>query len=160
MLAGVHVRYTRGVRLEEGQFEQMAELQLDTKALQRGTLEIAILKFPDDKERVDHNLLSIRRTDARWEIMRTREADEQQKHLIIYTEWVAIEGRVGDPPIGEQEGETRWYFREKRSIEEKWKRLRELGFFPVKGPVRTSAGEPGLGNLGQEADSIPGAEIE
>ena len=54
----------------------MGELQPDTMALQRGMLEIDILNFPDDKERVGNNLRTIRRTDGRWEILRTREADE------------------------------------------------------------------------------------
>ena len=48
----------------------------------------------------------------------------------------------------------------KRPIEEKWKWLHDLGFYPAQGPVRTSTEEPGLGNLGHEAESIPGTEIE
>ena len=68
--------YVRGVRQKEGLNGQMEELQLETMALQRGMLEIDILKFPDGKERVENNLRTLRRTDERWEILRTREADE------------------------------------------------------------------------------------
>ena len=109
---------------------------------------------------MEQNLLMIRRTDERWEIMRTREADEQKKSLISYTEWIAIEGGVRDLPIEEKEWETRWYLRERRPREEKWKWLQGQWFYPAQGPVRTSTEEPRLGNLGQEAESIPGTEIE
>ena len=65
-----------------------------------------------------------------------------------------------DHPIEEQEGETRWYLREKRPNGEKWKWLRELGFYPVQGPVREGTEEPGLENIGHEAESIPATEVE
>ena len=79
-----HMRYVRGVRQKEGLNEQMEELQLDTMALQRGMLEIDILKFPDGKERVENNLRTLRRTDGRWGILRTREEDGRKKPLISY----------------------------------------------------------------------------
>ena len=42
----------------------------------------------------------------------------------------------------------------------KWKWLRELGFYPARRPVLPSTEEPGLGNLGQEIESLPGTDIE
>ena len=73
---------------------------------------------------------------------------------------IDIEGKVRDHPIEEQEGETRWYLWEKRPNGEKWKWLRELGFYPVQGPVREGTEEPGLENIGHEAESIPATEVE
>ena len=87
------MRYTRGVRLKEGKSEQIAELQLDTTTLQMGMLETDIIRFQDEKERLDHNILLIRRIDERWEILGTSEADERKKPLIKYKEWISIEGK-------------------------------------------------------------------
>ena len=59
-----------------------------------GMLEIDILKFPDGERRAENNLRTLRKTDERWGILRTREADGQKKPLISYTEWISIEGKV------------------------------------------------------------------
>ena len=67
---------------------------------------------------MENNLRMLRRTDERWGILRTREEDEQKKPLISYTEWIAIEGKVRELSLEEQEGATRWYLWEKRPNEE------------------------------------------
>ena len=64
-------------------------------------------------------------------------------------------------PTEEQVGAaSRWNLREGGPTEEKWKWLQDLRFYPVQRPVRPIADEPGLGNLGQEIESLPGTDIE
>ena len=120
--------YTIGVRLKDGQFEKMAELQIDTTAFQRGMLVEESAGINCEKERVEHNTQMIRRMGERWEILRTSVADTRKKPLINYKEWIAIEGKLKELPIGEQVGDSRWSLWEERSAEEKWKWLRELRF--------------------------------
>ena len=57
-------------------------------------------------------------------------------------------------------GDSRWRLWEERPTEGKWKWLHELGFYHAQRPVRPIAEEPGLGNLGQEIESLPWADIE
>ena len=56
------------------------------------------------KEKIEHNTRSIQRTDERWEVARTDEADLGKKPLINSKEWIAIEGKLRDFPTGELEG--------------------------------------------------------
>ena len=76
-----HMRNTRGARLKDGQFGQMAELQIDTMALQRGMLAEEGAGINCEKERVEKNTQLIRRMDERWEILRTSEADTRAKNI-------------------------------------------------------------------------------
>ena len=55
---------------------------------------------------MEQNLLMIRRTDERWQIMRTREADEQKKSLISYTWEVQNDKGKGQGPKGEPHPKT------------------------------------------------------
>ena len=47
-----------------------------------------------------------------------------------------------------------------RPTDENRKWLHELGFYPVQRPVRPITEDPGLGNLGQEIESLPVTDIE
>ena len=69
-----HMRYARGVVLKDGQFEKLAELQIDTIALQRGMLVGENAGINCTKEKMEHNARLIQRTDGRWETSRTSEA--------------------------------------------------------------------------------------
>ena len=154
------MRYTRGVVLKDGQFEQMAELQIDTIALQRGMLVEENAGINCKKEKIGHNTRMIQRTDGRWGTSRTSEADAAKNPLINYKEWIAIDGKLRELPIAEQVGDSRWNFRDERPTEEKWKWLQELMFYPAQRPVRPITEEPGLGDLGQEKEPPPWTDIE
>ena len=73
-----HMRYTRGVVLKDGQFGKMAELQIDTMALQRGMSVEENAGINCEKGTKEHNIELIRRMDERWELSRTGEADTQK----------------------------------------------------------------------------------
>ena len=148
------------MKYKEVENEQMEEVVLGTMALQRGLFEMDIIAFPENEERVQKNMNLIRKIDERWAILRTVEADVKKRHLISYAEWLILEKRVKELPSEEQDGLTRWNVRGNRPNGEKWKWLKELDFSPAQGPVRAITDEPGLGNLGHEAESIPGEEIE
>ena len=92
-----------------GRVGELEELQIDTIELRRGMLieENAGANCTEGKK--EHNARLIRRKDERWEVIRTEDADTMKKLLIKYKEWIAIEGRLGNFPIAEQEGAvSRW----------------------------------------------------
>ena len=104
-----HMGYTRGIAFKDGPWGKLAELQIDTIALQRGMLMGGNAGANCTEEEMDHNARSIRRTDERWEATRTEDADTMKKPLIKYKEWIAIEGGLRNLPIAEQEGAvSRW----------------------------------------------------
>ena len=98
------MRYARGVVLKDGPYEKLAELQIDTIALQRGMLVGGNAGANCTKEKIEHNTRLIQRTDERWEVARTDEADLKKKPLINYKEWIAIEGKLRDFPTEEPGG--------------------------------------------------------
>ena len=73
-----HMRYTRGFALKDGQFGNMAELQIDTMALRRGMLLEENAGINCEKGAKEHNIQLIRRMDERWELSRTCEADPRK----------------------------------------------------------------------------------
>ena len=75
--------------------------------------------------------------DDSWGGKRTEEADTSKRPLITYGEWVEIEGRLRNSPLGEQEwAVSRWRLWEDRPTEAKRKWLNELGYYPKKRPAR------------------------
>ena len=88
---------------KDGPWEKLDELQIDTVSLQRRMLMGGNSKSEWAEEKRSHNERLIRRTDARWEVFRTEEADTMKRPLIAYGEWIAIEGRLRDWPLEEQE---------------------------------------------------------
>ena len=87
------MRYTDGIRLKTSQWGKMAELQIDSVALQR---DILARQNGNDsttmgrRER-DRRLLVV--LDNRWESSREADADQNEKPLIGYEEWGVIETR-------------------------------------------------------------------
>ena len=145
----------------DGPWEKLAELQIDTVSLQGGMLTEDNAKADCTDEKRIQNERLIRRADDRWEVQRPEEADTRKRPLIKYGEWIAIVGRLRGFPLEEQEGAvSRWRLWGDRSTEEKWKWLNELGCYTKKKPVRPSTEEQGLANLGREVESLPGTEID
>ena len=111
-----HMRFARGVRYKECQRGQLAELQMDTVALQRWILiEENSQRGCEGTRRVNNDRL-LKQIDDRWEIYRAEKAGAEKKSLLEYEEWAAIdmgmwkEVRVQNA-IGEQEEEedmARW----------------------------------------------------
>ena len=139
-----HMRFTRGAVCKEGQWEQMAELQIDTAALQRW-----ILRGENDHEacqgdRRSNNSRILERIDGRWEVGRTDEENSEKKPLLGYEEWAAIDRAIGaerrtNHAYGEQEkegGASRWETWGEKATTERWKWLTELGFLS---PATTGA---------------------
>ena len=62
-----HMRYTRGVVYKEGPYGQLAELQIDTVALQRGLLVGENAKAECMEEKRARNERLVRKIDSRWE---------------------------------------------------------------------------------------------
>ena len=114
-----HMGYTRGVVFKDGPFGKLPELQIDTVALQRGMLMGENAKADCTEEKRIQNERLIRRTDDRWEVKRTAEADISKRPLITYGEWIAIEGRSRNFPLEELEGAvSRWRLWEDTQSEE------------------------------------------
>ena len=85
------MRFTRGAVCKEGQWEQMAELQIDTAALQRW-----ILREENNHETCQGDIRSnnsrlLERIDEQWEVDRTDNANTEKKHLLEYEEWAATD---------------------------------------------------------------------
>ena len=105
-----HMGFTRGVVYKEGQWGQLAELQIDAVALQRW-----ILKEENDPEackgdRRSNKSRLLQRIEGRWEVDRTHKANAGKKPLLEYEEWASIDRAIGaerrtNHAYGEQEKE-------------------------------------------------------
>ena len=102
-----------------GKYGQLAELQIDTVALQRGLLSDENAMADCKEEASAHNGRLIREIDSRWESKRTEESDTLKKPLITYPEWISIDGEVRRLPIEGQGGTVqRWQLLVDRPTEE------------------------------------------
>ena len=63
---------------------------------------------------------------------------------------------------GQEKGKdmSRWESWGQTSTPERWKWLKELGFYPRRGPVRAGTKELGIPRTEGEGESLPGTEIE
>ena len=114
-----HMRYKMGVVFKDGPWGKLAELQIDTVALQRGMRMEENAKADCTEEKGIQNERLIRMTDERWEAKRTEEADISKRPQIAYGEWIAIEGRSRNFPLEELEGAvSRWRLWEDTQSEE------------------------------------------
>ena len=72
----------------------MADLQLDTVAMQRGILTEENAKVDCKEAKRLYNDRLIQQKDTRWEIDRMGGSDTRKKPLRDYIEWVAIDRKM------------------------------------------------------------------
>ena len=103
------MRFRRGVAYKEGQWEQLADLQIDTATLRRW-----IQKEEHNKEACkgegNNNSRLLKQIEGRWEVGTTDKADAEKKHLLEFEERASIDRVIGEEgrtkqALGEHEKE-------------------------------------------------------
>ena len=132
------MRYTRGVRFKERQWDRLEEFQMDTASLQK---DIPIEQNRNERGEQETNVFNLRllaEIHERCESSREEGAGATKKPLVDYDEWRAIGGdiyreeRVRNMIDGEMsDGDlARWGNWGKEDTFEQWNWLRQLGLFP------------------------------